>query len=229
MKSIVYELKKQEFAIVFSVLTAILLPVRLIFYTYFSTNWFGSLGVISVVSIILLILLRKGKLGRFGEMFARQMIKDQVGKRGIIVYGSFALPLVFFSLLIFCFNVSSPYDEKNTVAKMIEYNNNGTFPTMDKLVEKDVQEFKNKGFENKMNDMVSNLAFFRDNFGQVVYLVGDINWMTSGYTLHFITVFFVEDVEELGILLFFRYVFLVKNKQKLFERNLIIPEVNFKC
>jgi len=82
--------KKQEIveaAIVFGVMTGLLLPVRILFYTYISTNWFGSFGLISIVSVILVLLVKKKKLGRFGQIFERQMNKVQHGKRSIIVYG----------------------------------------------------------------------------------------------------------------------------------------------
>src|SRR3990170_632266 len=63
--------------IVFSVMTGVLLPVRLFFVTHISTDWFGSFGIISAISVLMIILTKKGKLGRFGKMFERQMNKLQ--------------------------------------------------------------------------------------------------------------------------------------------------------
>ena len=72
-----------EGLIVFAVITGILLPVRLFFVAYVSDNWFGSFGVIGAISILLLTLAKKDKLGKFGQMFNRQIEKFQHGKKAI--------------------------------------------------------------------------------------------------------------------------------------------------
>ena len=73
-----------EALIVFAVMTGILLPVRLVFVAYVSDNWFGSFGIIAIISATMIILTKKGKLGKFGRMFERQIDKIQHGKKGKI-------------------------------------------------------------------------------------------------------------------------------------------------
>lgn len=75
-----------ESIIVFGIMTGLLLPVRLLFVTFVSDNWIGSFGVISVISISIIILTKKGKLGKFGNMFQRQIEKLLRDKRKILVY-----------------------------------------------------------------------------------------------------------------------------------------------
>ena len=77
-----------EGILVFAVMTGLLLPVRLVFVTYVSDNWFGSFGIISAISIVMIVMVKKGKLGKFGEIFERQLSKIQHGKKGIIVYNN---------------------------------------------------------------------------------------------------------------------------------------------
>lgn len=48
-----------ESLLIFLVMTAIFLPVRLIFVAYFSDDWFGSFGIIFVISIVMIILIKK--------------------------------------------------------------------------------------------------------------------------------------------------------------------------
>jgi hypothetical protein len=63
-----------EGLIVFGVMTGILLPARLLFVSYISSDWFGSFGIITIISVTMIVLTKKGKLGRFGEMFERQIV-----------------------------------------------------------------------------------------------------------------------------------------------------------
>ena len=62
---------RMEAVIVFSVMTGIFLPVRFLFVTFVSDHWFGSFGIVSAFAIMMVVLSRKGKLGKFGEMFQR--------------------------------------------------------------------------------------------------------------------------------------------------------------
>src|SRR3989304_10060226 len=87
--------------IVFSVMTGVLLPVRLFFVTHISTDWFGSFGIISAISVLMIILTKKGKLGRFGKMFEHQMNKLQKGKRDKIIYGQSIIFLLILGGTIF--------------------------------------------------------------------------------------------------------------------------------
>ena len=90
-----------ESLLVFSIMTGILLPVRMLFVAYISDNWFGSLGIISTVLISMVILTKKKKLGFFGPMFERQIYKFQKGKRGLIIFGESVFLLLILGVMIF--------------------------------------------------------------------------------------------------------------------------------
>ena len=90
-----------EGIIVFAVMTAVLLPVRIVFVSYVSDNWFGSFGIISAISAAMIILTKKNKLGKFGRMFSRQMYKFQKGKRAIVTYGQATFLLAILGVSIF--------------------------------------------------------------------------------------------------------------------------------
>jgi len=66
---------RKEFAIVFGVMMLVMLPVRILLVEYVSDDWWGSFGAISAIAILMVILVKKKKLGKFGEMFERQMLK----------------------------------------------------------------------------------------------------------------------------------------------------------
>ena len=80
----------KEALIVGTVMTGILLPVRLVFYNFVSDNWYGSLGLISLITVLMIFAVKKGWLGKFGEIFERQMYKIHHGKRRIIAYSMIA-------------------------------------------------------------------------------------------------------------------------------------------
>ena len=90
-----------ESVIVFGGMMGLLLLVRILFVSYVSESWIGSLGLLSAVSLLLLFLAKKKKLGKFGTMFERQMKKIQQGKLGVLVYGESIFSIVLILILIF--------------------------------------------------------------------------------------------------------------------------------
>ncbi len=97
-----------EFLIVTSTLIAILVPIRIFSKIVFADEWIGSLGVISVILGLIIFLSKKEKLGIFGQMFIRQIIKNHKGKRKWIIY----LQTIFF-LSIAVFTIFSIHTGNN--------------------------------------------------------------------------------------------------------------------
>ena len=89
---------KEKF-IVLAVITGIFLPVRLLFYTYISSHWLGSFGLVSAVSVLMYVLVKKKKLGWFGVLFEKQMGRITKGKAGKIVFSSAMIMLVYLGAL----------------------------------------------------------------------------------------------------------------------------------
>jgi len=187
-----------EGLVVFSVMTGILLPVRLFFVTYISTEWFGSFGIISTISVTMIILTKKEKLGRVGKMFDSQMKKLQKGKRAKIIYGQSIIFLLILGGTIFAIEQgNSVYiDLKN---QLLEEHEEFTNP----------EEILKKTNELKFEDWIYGLVgmflaiFFA--FPQLSAVLAVLNDSLNGWILHFYTVAFVEYLELFGILIFYKF------------------------
>ena len=186
-----------EGLIVFSVMTGLLLPVRLIFVSYVSDNWFGSFGVISAISVALIFLVKKGKLGKFGEIFDRQLTKIQHGKKGIVVYGQAILFLMILGGTIFAIEMgNSAYGEiKDEI--LSEYQELSQPETLIAQSE----EFEIQDWFYGIIGLV--IAVFVA-FPQLAAVFAVLNETFDGWILHFYTVAFVEYLEFFGILIFYR-------------------------
>ena len=187
-----------ESLIVFGVMTGILLPVRLLFVSYVSSDWFGSFGIITVISITMIVLTKKGKLGKFGQMFERQINKLQKGKRAKIVYGQSIIFLLILGGTIFAIEQgnSAYVDLKNQI---LEEHEEFTNP----------EEILKKSEQLEAQDWIFGvlglfLAVFIA-FPQLSAVLAVLNESLDGWILHFYTVAFVEYLEFFGILVYFRY------------------------
>lgn len=207
MDLVIASVKKKNFVealIVFSVMTGILLPVRLFFVTYVSTEWHGSFGIISAISALMIILTKKGKLGRFGQMFEYQINKLQKGKRAKIIYGQSIVFLLILGGTIFAIEQgNSVYvDLKN---QLLEEHKEFSEP----------EQILKKADEMQAQDWLYGIIgmflaiFFA--FPQLSAVLAVLNDSLHGWILHFYTVAFVEYLELFGILLYFRFSLSKKN------------------
>ena len=195
-----------ESLIVFGVMTGLLLPARLLFVEYVSDDWFGSLGIISAISISVIILAKKKKLGFFGPMFERQMYKFQKGKRGLLIFGESVFILLVLGGTIFA----------------IEQGNSVYSDLKSQVTEKIPQADSHEQILELMSDvtpyewLLSIVMFpfiFVTEFPMISALFATVDEKTDGWFLHFYTVGFVEYIEVLGILIFYRISFRKKALQ----------------
>ena len=179
-------------------MTGLLLPIRLFFVMYVSDNWFGSFGLISVISITVIILTKKRKLGKFGEMFDRQLSKLQHGKRAKIVYGQSILFLLILGGTIFAIEQgNSTYVElKNEILK-----ENEDFSDAGQILAK----AEKISFQEWINGFIGMIMAIFFAFPQLAAVFAVLNDSSDGWVLHFYTVAFVEYMELFGILLLFRF------------------------
>ncbi len=187
-----------ESLFVFGVMTGILLPVRLLFVSYVSSDWFGSFGIISAISITMIVLTKKGKLGKFGEMFERQINKFQKGKRAKIVYGQSIILLLILGGTIFAIEQgnSTYLDLKNQILDEHE-----EFTDPEEILKK-TEQLNAKDWILGVVGLF--LAIFVA-FPQLSAVLAVLNDSFDGWILHFYTVAFVEYLELFGILIYFRY------------------------
>ena len=194
---------RKEFAIVFGVMMLIMLPVRILLVEYVSDNWWGSFGAISAIAILMVILVKKKKLGKFGEMFERQMLK--LHKRGLrrkIVFGNMIFALLVTGLLIYSIEVgnSTYLEQKNQIVEQAggEEALKENLGSMDKMYERATPEQILTAFIAIPFLLVTQFPYFAG-------LWAIENDLTEGFLLHISTVAFVETLEFFGVLMFYRY------------------------
>ena len=194
---------RKEFAIVFGVMMLIMLPVRILLVEYVSDNWWGSFGAISAIAILMVILVKKKKLGKFGEMFERQMLK--LHKRGLrrkIVFGNMIFALLVTGLLIYSIEVgnSTYLEQKNQIVEQAggEEALKENLGSMDKMYERATPEQILTAFIAIPFLLVTQFPYFAG-------LWAIENDLTDGFLLHLSTVAFVETLEFFGVLMFYRF------------------------
>ena len=187
----------REALIVYGAFTALFLPVRFIFVTYISDSWISSFGLISAVSVLILVLSVKNKLGFFGQIFKRQMSVFHSGKIGKIALCYTAFLLMFFGLSSFSIEMGNSHyshlkDELITQETQIsDYG----------FVMEQVQEITLE--QLLLGILLSFLAFVLE-FPKYSAATAIIDEVFDGWLLHFYTVAFVENLEILLMMVFFR-------------------------
>lgn len=197
----------KEFWMVTIVMIGILLPVRILFVQFISSYWLGSFGVVSLISIVILILAKKQKLGKFGEIFEKQMYKSTRGKRKWLFIPSLLFTLFMNLSIITAIDLGENQfvEQKQELKEMIPNEQQ----SVDSLVEQ-AKEIKPQNFLVGVI-VIFYLIFFRFDIysGMMSYL----NDITNGFLQHFAVVFLVEQLEVMGLMLFYR--FKLKKKHKI--------------
>jgi hypothetical protein len=190
----------KENLIVFGVITAIFLPVRMVFYTYFSAHWIGSLGLVSSLMFVLILLAHKHKLGRFGDLFLNQMTKTIKGKSGkIAIIISLILIAYFGSILMWIDRGNTVYsDEKHMVSQMIFLNYDAN-----KMGTNDIHEIMNVKQGNAIV-ATSNIGY-ADQIISMTYAI--MNDMMGGWLVNLDVILLVEQLEFLGFLIVYRKIY----------------------
>ena len=204
-----------ESLLVFSIMTGMLLPVRMLFVAYISDNWFGSLGIISTVLISMVILTKKKKLGFFGPMFERQIYKFQKGKRGLIIFGESVFLLLILGVMIFAI------EQGNSVYSNINIQVIKNPPSGD--VDRILETAKDWNYYDWLTAFLRTPIAFLTAFPQMSVIIASIDQKLDGWLLHFYTVGFIEYLELLGILIFSKISFNRKPK------SFILPNLQSKA
>jgi len=194
---------RKEFAIVFGVMMLVMLPVRIILVEYVSDDWWGSFGAISAIAILMVVLVKKKKLGKFGEMFERQMLK--LHKRGLrqkVVFGNMIFALVVTGLLIYSINVGdSTFLEQKL---LIVAQAGGEEALQEKLGSMD-KMYEEVTFDQILTAFIAIPVLLFTQFPYFAGLWAIENDLTNGFLLHLSTVAFVETLEFFGVLMFYRF------------------------
>lgn len=189
---------KIESLIVFGIMGGILLPARILFTEFVSDDWLGSVGVITAISMSVIILAKKKKLGFFGPMLERQMFKFQKGKRGILIFGESAVLLVILGAMIFA--IDQGYSQ---FAEQKDAYISQTMAEPGYVVGSAKQMTPSEWAFGALMAPVG----FVTAFPEMSAAMASIDQRMDGWLMHFYTVGFVEYLELVGILLYYRISF----------------------
>lgn len=189
-----------ESLIVFGIMTGLLLPARLLFVEFVSDDWLGSFGVITAISLSVIILAKKKKLGFFGPMLERQIYKFQKGKRGIAVFGESVFLLLILGTMIVAIDQGSSVHSEY----MLQNSPNTPVVTSPEQVMEMTQEMTPADWV--VGFLLAPAALLTE-FPKMSAAIASIDQSLDGWLMHFYTVGFVEYLELLGILIFYRVSF----------------------
>ena len=189
-----------ESLIVFGIMTGLLFPARLLFVEFVSDDWLGSFGVITAISMSVIILAKKQKLGFFGPMLERQIYKFQKGKRGIVVFGESVFLLLILGTMIVAI------DQGSSIHSQFMLQNSETITTMNSP-----EQVLELTTEMTPTDWIVGFLLapsaLLTEFPKMSAAIASIDQSLNGWLMHFYTVGFVEYLELLGILIFYRVSF----------------------
>jgi len=183
----------KEKLIIAGFLIGIFLPIRLVFVEYVTDQWLGNFGLISGLSLALLILMKKGKLGRIGVIFEKQMKKTIFGKTGKFVIVFSVLSLTYFgSSMMFIERGVTVYSEDQELF-------------YDAIIQnKNLDQIHPSNLKNIQIVYESDNVFYYtfDYAFSITYSI--MNEFSGGWLEHLYFILLVEQVEVLGIFLFYR-------------------------
>lgn len=189
-------MKKDDFKeklIVMGFLVGIFLPLRLIFVEYVSDQWLGSFGLISGLGLVLVILIKKGKLGKIGNIFDKQMKKAIFGKTGKFVVALSIISLLYFgSTMVFMERGASVYSEDKILFYDAIIQNN------------DLNQINPNNLKNLhiVYDSDNRIYSTLDYTFSITYAI--MNEFSGGWFEHLYFILMVEQIEILGIFIFYR-------------------------
>ncbi len=187
---------KEKFLIL-GILTGIFLPMRILFVSYVSEHWIGSLGLVSAFGIVLVFLIKRKKLGWFGKLFEKQMKKTMGGNSGKYIIGFALFFLIYFGATLYFIergNTIYSDDKEIFYLAIIEVEGHNI---------QDIRAYDLKGPE-----LISSQTQLFNTFSKLDYMFSIaysvMNDMSEGWMSHLVVVMFVEQIEVIGLLIFFR-------------------------
>lgn len=186
----------KEKMIILGFTTAIFLPIRLLVSQYLMEHWIGTLGIASAISIILMVLVKKEKLGRLGQIFQRQMEKTLWGKSAKIIIITLVVFCAYFGATILLVDIGNTvyFEDKQIIA----------------------ENFARNGFEKSTPVELAGPRIYQGVFGlaQIQYLeyifaisYAMLNDASEGLLVNVHLILFIEQIEVLGLLWFYRKAF----------------------
>lgn len=193
----------KEPLIIFGTVSLTLLAVRFVINQFVTKNFWISFVIMASISVALLVLAKKEKLGWWGKMFLRQMIKNQKGKRALFFYGEAFFVITMMLGTIYAINVGSSMGLADVKKDMIAH----------------VPELQS---QQKMDNMVKNtppIELAKDiligltvlpiavltEFPKIAVMVSAINDTFHGWILNLYSITLIEYLEIFGMMIFYRF------------------------
>ena len=198
----------KEKMIVIGATMGLFLPVRLFLSTQISDDWIGSLGIMSAIAIVFVVLIKRKKLGWFRVIFEKQMRKTVGGKTGKYLIGFALFFLVYFgATLMFIDRGNTIYEEDAQIFYLAIMEKGGL--NMNDL---STYELLGPQLANHRNSQSFNMISSIDYMFSISYAV--MNDMSNGWLEHLLLIMSVEQIELIGLLIFYRNLFKpIKNVQ----------------
>jgi hypothetical protein len=190
-----------EFLIITLSLIAILVPLRILSKMIFVDEWIGSIGIITVVFGVILFLSMKEKLGNFGQMFLRQIIKNHTRKQKLIIFSQTGLFLSMGILTIFSINAGNTeyYLLKEQV--IAEFGNKGIMIDSDLNFDAINQISSQVSPEQQAGAIAALPLLIIQNFEIFSVVLAVTDQMMGGWVMYFWQIMVIETM-EISIFLF---------------------------
>ena len=199
-----------EFLIITISLIAILVPLRIFSREIFADEWIGSLGMISIVFGAILFLSKKEKLGKFGEMFLRQIVKNYKGKKKVIIYFQTGLFLSIGIFTIFSINAGNTDHQMLKEQILEEFLNQGVVIDSGWDYDSIEQISSQITTEEQIESIVSLPFLIIEHFEIFSVVLAVTDQLMGGWVMYFWQVMVVE-ITEITIFLVISKKFLFKN------------------
>lgn len=184
----------KEKILLVSVTAAVFLPLRLVVSQYISDHWIGNFGVATLISITMIILVKKNKLGRFGLAFKNQISKTLWGRSGKFIVAALVLYMLYFGTTILLM------DRGNTLylhdKEFLSESMSGRIFDKTHLRLDGPQSHNIVGLDQIQ---------YLDYLFSISYAL--LNDATKGWLVNLHLILFIEQVELLGLIWFYKKIF----------------------
>lgn len=171
---------------------------------YIGDNWFGSFGVMTAFATLILYFTYKGKLGWFGRSIQRFFQKRHRKKKILLIiqmcFATFVLVTFIHGVNYVETNDKFDFEKKEIIALLP----NAGLDTTEKLANAGIEELMNKP-EMILIAIVVFIYMMLFDFDKYALAVWVINDITGGIYMTLATIFLVEEIEVIGLFLFFNF------------------------
>lgn len=186
----------KEKMILVGITAVVFLPLRLLASQYLFDHWLGNLGIATLISVALIVLIRKEKLGKLGRMFKRQISKTLWSRSAKIIVCTLVIFMAYFGTTILLVDRGNTiyYEDKVILSKAI--------------TQKDVGRAALAGLGGPAiahETPLFSYFYYIEYVFAISYAM--LNDATNGWLVNLHLIMFMEQVEILGLLWFFRRYF----------------------